>query len=212
MKPILALTFNGRSNQALRGARLDDNFRIVRSAQHDAPKPKLAMIEGLPTDDHPFDALERQFNLEDASISPVSKVVPSIPSFVPPLPWPIDKAVARIKERLGSDSIEQIRLMVETCMSEVRRLDKEIERLRERLSREEEEQREATSKELLLDAARRAEATRDIQRVKRIGLILAPAMAEPGTVNGDEFEELMRVATELSDCDTDFLRELASAH
>jgi len=98
--------------------------------------------------------------------------------------------------------------MLQTCISEVRRQGEEINSLRQKLPNEEADRREATSKELLLDAARKAEGTRDKERVKRIGLILAHAMVGPRTVDADEVEELMRVATELSDCDTEFLREL----
>jgi hypothetical protein len=61
---------------------------------------------------------------------------------------------------------------------------------------------------LLLDAARKAENTRAKARVKRIGLILANAVVEPKPTDADEIEEMMRVATELSDRDIEPLREL----
>ena len=161
----------------------------------------------MPVDDHPFDALDRQFALEDTSVSPVSRAVLSIASSVP-LPWPIDKAVAKVKEHIGSDSIDRIRLMLETCMTEVRRQGEEIRSHSEQLSRNESETREETAKELLLDAARKAEATRDKARVKRIGMILAHAAVGPRTIDSDEIEEMMRIAMDLSDQDVGLLREL----
>lgn len=70
------------------------------------------------------------------------------------------------------------------------------------------ETREDVSRELLLEAARRAESTRAKERVERIGLILANAVVEPKSIDADEIEEMMRVAAELSDRDVEFLREL----
>jgi hypothetical protein len=98
--------------------------------------------------------------------------------------------------------------MLETCMSEVRRQGEQIKIVSERLSRAEEERRVENIKELLLDAARKTEATRDRERVKRIGMILAHAMVEPAAIDGDEVEELMRVATQLSNGDIRVLAEL----
>ena len=161
----------------------------------------------MPADDHPFDALEHQFDLEDASVSHVNKAILSVASSLPLL-WPIDKAVLKIREHLGSDSLDRIRIMLETCMNEIRRQDDEINRLRECMSADEAERRVETSKELLLDAARKAEATRSKERVQRIGIILAHTAVEPKPIDADEIEEMMRVAMELSDRDTEFLCEL----
>lgn len=161
----------------------------------------------MPADDHPFDALQKQFDLEDASVSPVNKAILYLASSVP-LPWPIDKAVGKIKEHLGADSLERIRIMLETCMNEVRKHDDEIRRLRESMSPEEADRRAETSKELLLDGARKAEATRAKDRVKRIGLILANTMVASKPTDLDEVDEMMRVAMELSNRDIEHLREL----
>lgn len=161
----------------------------------------------MPIDDHPFDALDRQFGAEDISVSPVSRAVLSIASSLP-LPWPIDKAVVQAKEHLGSDSIDRIRLMLETCMTEVRRQGEEIRKITEKLSRDELERREESTKGLLLDAARKAQVTRDKARVKRIGMILANAAVDPKTIDADDIEEMMRIAMDLSDQDIEILREL----
>jgi hypothetical protein len=68
--------------------------------------------------------------------------------------------------------------------------------------------REELAKELVIDAARKAEATRAQERVRRIGLILANGITEVKPIDADEIEEMMRIAMELSDQDLDFLREL----
>jgi hypothetical protein len=51
-------------------------------------------------------------------------------------------------------------------------------------------------------------ATRDKARVKRTGMILARATIEPKVIDGDEIEEMMRVAMELSEQDMKLLGEL----
>jgi hypothetical protein len=161
----------------------------------------------MPADDYPFDALEHQLDLEDASVSPVNKAILYVASSLP-LPWPINKAVGKIREHLGSDSLDRIRIMLEVCVNELRRHDHQIEGLHESMSADELEKRAETWKELLLDAARKAEATRAKDRLKRIGMILAHSALEPKPIDADEIDEMMRVAMELSDRDTVFLREL----
>ena len=68
--------------------------------------------------------------------------------------------------------------------------------------------REEVARQLLLDAARKAENTRAKDRVKRIGLILANVVTEQRQTDADEVEEMMRIAMELSDRDIQPLREL----
>jgi hypothetical protein len=158
-------------------------------------------------DDHPYDALEQRFQVEDTFVSPVTRKVLSLVSTLP-LPWPLDKAVSKIKDHLGADSTERIRLMLETCINEVRKHEDEITRLGGTMSTRDPEKRAETSMELLLVGARRAESTRDKERVRRVGLILANALVEPDTIDPDEVEEMMRIATELSDHEVKHLREL----
>lgn len=161
----------------------------------------------MPADDHPFDALEHQFEMEDLSVSPVAKKVLDIASAISLAP-PFDKIVQKVREHLATDSVERVRIMLETCMNVVRKQGDEIDRLRERTETKGMRLREDVLKELLLDAARKAESTRARERVRRIGLILANAVVEPKPPDADEVEEMMRIATELSDRDVEFLREL----
>jgi hypothetical protein len=161
----------------------------------------------MPADDHPFDALEKQLEMEALSVSPVTKVVLSVASHLP-LKWPFNKAVEMLKVRLVAGSSERIGLMLETCMSEVRKHESQIKELSEKKPPEEVRVREEISTELLLDAARKAENTRAKERVRRIGIILANAVLQPTRTDADEAEEMMRIAMELSDRDVQLLGEL----
>src|SRR6185437_1020562 len=161
----------------------------------------------MPIDDHPLDALEKQLAMEDLTISPVAKVVSRFLSLMP-LKWPLDKAVATINEHIAADSLDRIRLVLKTCQEEILKHAKQLEEIRQRMNTQELQKREEVSKDLLLDAARRAENTRSKERVKRIGIILANGIVEAQPIDGDEIEEMMRVAMELSDRDIEFLREL----
>jgi hypothetical protein len=161
----------------------------------------------MPADDQPLDALERQFQLEDLASSPVTKAVVSLISRMP-LGWPFDKMAEGLKGHLAEGSLERIRLMLETCMNEVRKHENEIRQLRDAESAKESQAREEVIRELFLDGARKAESTRSKERVKRIGLILANSFMESKPTDADEVEEMMRVAMELSDRDVEFLRDL----
>lgn len=159
----------------------------------------------MPADDHPFDALEKQLQMEALDVSPVTKAVLNAAAH---FKWPFNKAAEILKGRLVASSSERISLMLETCMAEVRKHDGVIKELCEKRTPQEVRVREETSTELLLDAARKAENTRAKERVKRIGLILANAVLEPKQTDADEAEEMMRVAMELSDRDVQLLGEL----
>jgi hypothetical protein len=161
----------------------------------------------MPIDDLQFDALRKQFELEDSAISPVTKAVLDIASLMP-LTWPFDKAARRISGHLAAGSLERIRLLLEACMNELRKHEAQIQQLRETKTPVEMEAREEASRELLLEAARRAEGTRAEGRVKRIALVLANAVIESKPLDADEAEEMMRVAAELSDREIEFLGEL----
>jgi len=95
----------------------------------------------MPADDHPFDALEQQYEMEDLSVSPVTRAVLGLVSLVP-LKWPFDKAMEMLKGHLAADSLERIRLMLETCMTEVRKHEGEIRQLRDTKTAEETQARE----------------------------------------------------------------------
>ena len=161
----------------------------------------------MPADEHPFDALEKQFQMEGLSVSPVTKALVSVASLLP-LRWPLDAAVQWMKDHNAADSLERMALMLDTCMKEVRKHDVEIRALRESLSRQGLEAKVEVSRALLLDAARKAEGTRSKERVRRIGIILANTIIEPKPPDEDEAEEMMRVAMELTDRDIELLREL----
>ena len=158
----------------------------------------------MPADDHPFDALQKQLELEGLTSSPITKAALDAASY---FKWPFNKVAEILKSRLVISSSERISLMLETCMTEVRKHDALIKELSERLLPEEIKVREEVSAELLLDAARKAENTRAKERVKRIGLILANAIVQ-AKIETDEAEEMMRVAMDLSDRDVQLLGEL----
>jgi len=145
--------------------------------------------------------------MEDRAVSPVSKIVLHIASFIPSI-WPFDKLLLKLKECIAADSAHKVRVMVETCMNQVRKLEKEISAIRANLSEQEVQHREDIAKDLLVEATRKSINTRAIERVRRIGVILANAMAEP-QIDSDEVEEMMRIAMEVSDNDLVYFRELA---
>ena len=157
--------------------------------------------------DEPFDALEQQLRMEDLSVAPATKIVLDLVSLMP-LKWPFNKVAERIKGHLAADSVQRIRLMLDTCVSEVRKHDREISELHDAATAEESEAREAILRDLIIDAGHKAENTRAKERVKRIGIILGNASVESKQTEADEIEEMMRVAMELSDRDIDLLREL----
>jgi hypothetical protein len=162
----------------------------------------------MPSDDHPFDALDRQLELEASSISPVTKYLLSFLSRLPPLFWPFEKVVALLREAVSADSRERLKIMLETCMNQVRKCEDDILKVKQTLSAEESKRRGNVSKNLLVDAARKAVNTRSIERVKRIGIILANGVTEPKQPDADEIEEMMRVAMDLGEDDVRYLREL----
>ena len=50
----------------------------------------------MPADDHPFDALRRQTEIEAATTSPIGRIVVSAASSWP-VGWPLDAAIERIR-------------------------------------------------------------------------------------------------------------------
>jgi hypothetical protein len=145
--------------------------------------------------------------MEDLSVSPVTKKVLSLVSQLPRI-WPFNRIAEVLKNHLAGDSLERIRLMLQTCAAEIARHEVDLEHIRKTLSEQESQAREEVSRDLILDAARKSENTRAKERVKRIGLILANAIVEPKPTDADEVEEMMRVAGELSDGEIECLREL----
>lgn len=121
----------------------------------------------------------------------MNKIVLHIASFVPL--GPFDKGLAKLKEYIGADSAHRVRVMVETCMNQVRNLEGEVASIRANCSGQDEQHRTEVAKDLLVDATLKAINTRAIERVRRIGVILANATTEP-QIEADEAEEMMRIA------------------
>jgi hypothetical protein len=161
----------------------------------------------MPADEHPFDALKNRFESEDRGISPVTKIVADVLSPLS-LPWPFPQFITKLKDLWITDAYDRIKLMIETCVAELRKHEEELQRLRESLSDKQSQERGEALNALLLDGARKAEATRARDRVRRIGLILANAAIANAMPDGDDVEELLRIAMELSQRDVTFLREL----
>jgi hypothetical protein len=162
-------------------------------------------------DDNPVDALRKYFELEDSSTSSVGQRVFDALSLAP-LPWPLSAAVGRLKDCMAGDSSHRIKVMLETIADELVEQGKQIQELRAKLDPPAVESRSEALTGLLIEGARRASVTRSIERVKRIGVILANGIVEPQTPDEDEIEEMMRIATELSDKDVEYLREIVRIH
>jgi hypothetical protein len=161
----------------------------------------------MPADDRPYDALRRQYELEDASVSPVSRFLFKWLAKAP-TPAPFDKLFRAIKERHSEESMERVVLLLETIMEELRRVTDMAEKMYAAMPPEEVQTRADAVRELLLDGARKAEATRSQDRIRRIGKILAGTLVAPGTIDADNVEEMMRIAMNLTDQDVQFLQEL----
>jgi hypothetical protein len=99
--------------------------------------------------------------------------------------------------------------MLETCKSEIVKLDSQVSQLKDSMTEQEIRHRAEVAWDLLLDGARKASNTRSLERVRRIGLILANGMTQHDAADGDDVEEMMRVAMDLGDRDMEHLRELA---
>ena len=164
-------------------------------------------------DDNPIEALRKQFELEDVSKSPVSrglaKATAELIKFGK-MPGPLEFVIQKIADIIGDDGNERIKIMLQTVADEVIKHDKEIRQIHERQNAEQNRARSEQEARLVVDGARRASVTRSIERVKRIGIILAQAIADPRPPDEDEIEEMMRIAMELTEVDVKYLRNLAN--
>lgn len=161
----------------------------------------------MAADEFAPDALKRHLEIEDAFVSPLAKVVLDIASSLP-LVWPLNKAVEKVRSHLNADPAGRIALMLETVVNQLRAHDSDIQKFRREVSAEAAEARTNTLKELILDGARKAEATRAHERIRRLGLILANTAIDAPPTDADEVEEMMRIAMNLSDFEITYLREL----
>jgi hypothetical protein len=170
--------------------------------------PSVVCYAGrMPADDLPYDALRKQYELEDASVSPVHRILFKWLAKVP-TPAPFDKLFRAIKEHHSEQSMERMMLLLETVMDELRRVTGMAEKMYAAMPPEEVETRAYAVRELLLDGARKAEETRSRDRIQRIAMILAGTVTAPGPIDADNAEEMMRVAMNLDDQDVRFLKEL----
>lgn len=164
-------------------------------------------------DDNPIAALRKQFELEDISRSPISEMLVKVSAELTkfyPLPSSLQSILQIVNDKIGTDSVERIAIMLETVANEVIKHDRNISELRESQSAEQKKARDEPQAKLIIDGARRASATRSIARVQRIGIILARTISAPTPPDEDEIEEMMRIATELTDVDVSYLGELVS--
>jgi hypothetical protein len=164
-------------------------------------------------DDNPIEVLRKQFELEDISKSPVTeqvvKITAELAKFLS-FTSALQSILQKVGERIRTDSVERIAIMLTTVADVVLRHDRDISQLRESQSAEQKKARDEQEARLVVDGARRASATRSITRVERIGIILARTISAPIPPDEDEIEEMMRIATELTEVDVTYLRDLVS--
>jgi hypothetical protein len=185
----------------------------AHATEHSQIKGFAVILFRMAIDDNPIEVLIRQFELEDLSKSPVSQVVTKVSAGLAkllPIPIPLQSVIETISDRINTDSIERIVILIKTVADEVLKHDREISQLRETMSAEQAKERYEQQARLVVDGARRASVTRSIERVKRIGVILAWSFRNSKPPDEDEIEEMMRVATDLTDVDANYLRQLAT--
>jgi len=158
-------------------------------------------------DDSPIKRLQHQFEMEDLATSPVSEAVIKIAEKLP-LPELLKKGADFLSGHLNKQSEERRSLLLQTVADETVKYGIELDRLKKSVDEHSERTKPEVMAELLMDATRKAQNTRARDRVQRIALILFNTLVEPKVVDADEVEEMMRVATEVSDRDIVFLREL----
>lgn len=164
-------------------------------------------------DDNPIEVLRKQFELEDISKSPVSEVVIRVTAELAkflPLPPSLQSVLQKVNDRIRTEGVERIAIMLKTVADEVLKHDRDISQLRESQSAEQKMARDEQEARLIVDGARRASTTRSIARVERIGIILARTISAPTPPDEDEIEEMMRIATDLTEVDVTYLRNLVS--
>jgi hypothetical protein len=155
-------------------------------------------------DDPPLEALKHQLEMEESSESPITKSLLAVLSYLP-LQFPFSGAISVLRDRNETDSSHKIKVMLETLNDVLQTHEQQISALRELPVMEQSQE----VLELLLDAARRVSRTRSLERVKRIGAILANGvMLQIDSSKADTIEEMMRIAMELSDRDVSYLADL----
>jgi hypothetical protein len=162
-------------------------------------------------DDNPIEVLRKQFEWEDISKSPVTDQVVKITTGLAKILSPtsaLQSILHMVGDQIRTDNVERIATMLTTVADVVLKHDRDICQLRESQSAEHKKARDEQEARLVVDGARRASATRSITRVERIGIILARTISATNLPDEDEIEEMMRIATELTDVDVTYLRDL----
>jgi hypothetical protein len=155
----------------------------------------------MPIDD-PIKAAETQLAAEERERSPVRRYVSKVSDFVPN---PIANALSNF---LRDDSEAKLQYLIDVMKDEIAYLRSDVERL----ISESKQYRQFTENvwpSLVLDAFRKAEQTRAKDRIERIGHILTQSLMQSPPPSGDEVEELMRIAMDLSDREVSLLAEIA---
>jgi hypothetical protein len=193
----------------------DPRAKLVMWAEPTVRQEKCftVILYGMAIDDNPIEALRKQFELEDTSKSPVSEIVVKVTAKLAkllPLPNQLQVIVQAVDDKIRTESVERIAIMLKTVADEVVKHAQEINQIRESLPEEQRKARVEQEARLVVDGARRSSVTRSIARVQRIGIILAQVISTPTPPDEDEIEEMMRITTELTDVDVAYLRALVS--
>src|SRR5436305_1458801 len=98
----------------------------------------------MAADDLPYDALNKQYELEDVSASPVGRwlftwLARTPGSTLLPGPWgkAFDKVLGWIRERYSADSVARVALLLNTVVDELRRVTRTVEEMRANMAPDE---------------------------------------------------------------------------
>ena len=144
--------------------------------------------------DNPIDAAKSILASEEREHSPVRMYAARVAEFVPGL---IGKALLKV---LSENSAKKLEYLIEVLNQEFVYLHERVDRLLSE-SAEHRQFAEHVWPALALDALRKTEQTRSKDRIRRIGEILGRSLVQAVPPQGDEVEEMMRVAVDLSDRD-----------
>jgi hypothetical protein len=151
--------------------------------------------------DDPISAVEKHLELEAQASDPVFARLAAFAEMLN-LPWPAGPVAQKVLGMLAADRMQKVELMLEAVKDELGRQHSKLEVL----SQDSDRIKEWWA--LVQDGLKRAEQTRARSRVTRIGRILAKSLTAVPKPPADDVEEMMRTATELSDCEVELLYEL----
>jgi hypothetical protein len=120
--------------------------------------------------------------------------------FWPNAPNGLAQVVQWLKNHTSHRYAERSKLLLETCLEELKRLGVRLDTF----SKSDTE----SIADLMSDGIEKASKTRSEERIKRVGTILAHGIAAFKPSEADEVEEMMRIATELTDRDVAHLARL----